>query len=130
MGFGEEAQDLEDAGKREDMEYINEHHDGFMDAFRSLKDLLGDILADENEDNGESVEADKPVADPDLMSIVYEEIKASAEEMDCDRLQAVFDDMEGYIIPEEEASLWDRLRTASNNYDYDAILQLMEDRRS
>ena len=127
MGFGEEAQDLEDAGKREDMEYINEHHEGFMEAFMSFKDLLGDIILTEQDEDSGSADTDKPMADPDLMSIVYEEIKASAEEMDCDRLQAVFDDMEGYIIPEEEASLWGRLRTASNNYDYDAILQLMED---
>ena len=129
-GFGEEAQALEDAGKRRDLDYIKEHHEGFMEAFMSFKDLLADIITDEGDEEDGSADVYKPVADPDLMSVVYEEIKASAKEMDCDRLQAVFDDMEGYIIPEEEASLWDRLRTASDNYDYDVILQLMEDRRS
>ncbi len=42
--LGEEARLLEEAGKRGDIDYIKEHHDGFIERFTELKKPLMDFL--------------------------------------------------------------------------------------
>nr|MCR5053267.1 response regulator [Lachnospiraceae bacterium] len=117
--LGEEAQALEDAGKREDTGFIKEHHKNFMEKCMSLKAPLSEIFTEE--ENG----IDKPIADPELLAKAYEEIKAAAEDMDCGKLEIIFEDMDRYGIPEKDAELWKKLRAASDAFDYSAILELL-----
>ena len=49
--FGEEAQSLEDAGKREDIDYIREHHEDFIRKFKSFKEPLSTALRKDSADN-------------------------------------------------------------------------------
>ena len=46
--------------------------------------------------------------------------------MDCDKLSTIFEEMEDYSIPESEKEKWNRLKTASDNYDYDEISGIIE----
>ena len=96
--FGEEAQKLEDAGKSGDVKYIQKHNAEFMSEYRSFREPLAEIFAGNDED--------KPEVDADLMIAVYEEIKSAAEEMDSDRLEAIFEEMEEYRVPEAEEKIW------------------------
>ena len=118
--LGDKAQALEDAGKSNDMDYINTHHKAFMDEYVSFREPLSRIFKEE-EDN-----SDKPEADSELMKNVFEELKLAADEMDCDKLQGIFKEMEEYRIPDMESRLWKNLKEASDNYDYDAVLQLID----
>lgn len=117
--LGEKAQELENAGKNADMDYINEHHEKLMNEFRRLKEPLSAIFDSGEEDN------DKPEADMGLMMDTYEAIRSAADDMDCDRLQGIFDEMKAYRIPDCEAVLWKNIKDASDNYDYDRILELI-----
>ncbi len=119
VDFGKEAQELENAGKREDVEYIEEHHDAFMKEFRHFKDILKEVFGEDQE------EGSKPEADPDLMKEVYSEIRSAAEDMDIDRLESVFDEMKGFKIPESDRELYEALETAYASFDYAGILQLI-----
>ena len=119
MEFGEKAQELENAGKSDDIEFIRKHHEVFMDELRSFKEPLAALF-----EKGGSDE-DKPEADPTLMSGVFEEIKSAADDMDCDRLESVFEEMEDYRIPADDKELFDRLKDAAGMFDYDAILELL-----
>ena len=119
MEFGEKAQELENAGKSDDIEFIRKHHEVFMDELRSFKEPLAALF-----EKGGSDE-DKPEADPALMSGVFEEIKSAADDMDCDRLESVFEEMEDYRIPADDKELFDRLKDAAGMFDYDAILELL-----
>ena len=69
-----------------------------------------------------------PEADAELMKDALEEIKSAAEAMDCERLEAVFNDMEGYGIPDEYRSLFENIRSASDKYDYSTIQELLKER--
>ncbi|MCR4990138.1 MAG: response regulator [Lachnospiraceae bacterium] len=120
--FAKLAQSLEDAGKAEDADYIKEYHDAFMDELKRFKDPLA-AMFDKGSDE------DKPEADTSLMEEVYEEIRSAAEDFDCDRLEGVFNEMENYGIPSSEKELFNKLKEAAGNFDYDAILELLSHRQ-
>lgn len=120
--FGEEAQMLENAGKGGNMDYIRAHHEGFMETYQGFKAPLAEVFAEGNT----AVEEEKPEADMELMKGVYEELRAAAEDMDCDRLEDIFTEMEEYRIPESEAGLYKKLKQAADHFDYETILSLLE----
>ena len=120
--FGEDAQLLENAGKRADIAYIHEHHEKFIQEFRSFKEPLAKFFA--GEDSAEN--ADKPEADADLMVEVFAEIKSAADDMDCGRLQDIFAEMSEYRIPTDKAELWTSIKEAVDRYDYDSISDLLK----
>ncbi|MCR4896470.1 MAG: response regulator [Lachnospiraceae bacterium] len=117
--FGEKAQALESAGKSGDVDYLQQHHAAFLREYGTFDELLGGLFAEEKGS------ADRPVADPALMKEVFGELLAAAEEMDCNKLQAIFEEMHAYNIPEGDAILWEKLRESSDGYDYDMIVTLL-----
>ena len=54
-------------------------------------------------------------------------MRSAAEDMDCDRLLDVFTEMDNYCIPEADASRWEKLRDASSNFDYDGVLNILDE---
>lgn len=128
--IADEAQLLENAGKDGDEDYINQHHEGFISAYKSLKEPLSQVFAEENvEDETENnVEDEMPEADAELMDTVYEEVKASAEASDAESIEAVFAEIEGYRIPDSDAELCQKIRSAAENSDFEAILTLLSER--
>jgi HPt (histidine-containing phosphotransfer) domain-containing protein len=118
--LGEDAQLLENAGKEGNIDFIKDNHECFLSKYRKFKDILKEVFDDDKDDK------QKPEADPDLLDEVYKELKLAAEDMDCDKLSAIFEEMEDYSIPESEKEKWNRLKTASDNYDYDEISGIIE----
>ena len=126
MEFGEEAQQLENAGKSGDMEYIRAHHDAFMAKYRSFKEPLAEVFAEK----ATEVKADaKPTASEELMAGAYEKIKMAAEDMDCDQLEGIFAGMEEYSIPEADAPVYEKMKTAAAQFDYETVLKLLAERQ-
>ena len=119
VDFGEEAQKLENAGKSGDYKYLNANNYAFMEKYKSFKLILEPLFTNDNQDT------DKPLADKELMADAYIELKAAAEDMDCDRLLDIFTEMEEYCIPENEAKLWDKLKDASESFDYELVVKLL-----
>ena len=117
--FGEEAQKLEDAGKAGDTDYITSHHKALMDEYSQFKELLSGVISYYESDQP------KPEADADLMAAVFEEIGAAAQDMDIDRLDSIFSEMEGYSIPDDNIKLYEKLKEASDRYEYKTILELL-----
>ena len=116
--FGEKAQKLEDAGKSGDIAYIRENHAAFLKEFQSFSEPLS-LLFEKEETS------DKPAADPELMEAVFEELRLAADDMDCDRLEGILQEMEEYNIPDKYAELWKKIREATENYDYGRVSELI-----
>ena len=116
--FGEKAQKLEDAGKSGDIAYIRENHAAFLKEFQSFSEPLS-LLFEKEETS------DKPAADPELMEAVFEELRLAADDMDCDRLEGILQEMEEYSIPDKYAELWKKIREATENYDYGRVSELI-----
>ena len=128
--LGEEAQLLENAGKAGDIDYINQHHEGFIATYRGCKEPLSQVFAADNAadnmvDDGEE---EIPEADAELMDMVYEGVKEAAEANDPDSIAEIFAEIEGYRIPDAEAELYQNLKAATDKADYAAILSLLSDR--
>jgi HPt (histidine-containing phosphotransfer) domain-containing protein len=136
--IAEEAQLLENAGKAGDLDYINQHHKDFIATYRSFKDPLSLVFTENDvednaandvaEDANDNTEDDMPEADAELMDTVYEEVKASAEANDAESIEAVFAEIEGYRIPDSDAELCQKIRSAAENSDFEAILTLLSER--
>ncbi|MCR5023390.1 MAG: response regulator, partial [Lachnospiraceae bacterium] len=71
--LADEAQRQENAGKSGDFDYIDRHYKSFMDDYLSFKKDLSEGYC------GDMEEADKPVADEDMMNSVFSEIRSAAE---------------------------------------------------
>ena len=56
-------------------------------------------------------------------------MRSAAEDMNCDWLEQTYDEMKGFVIPEEDRELFDQLGKAVMNYDYDGILGLLQNRQ-
>ncbi len=119
IDFGEEAQRLENAGKSGDIAYIRAYHVGFIAKCRSFKAPLSEIFTAQQND-------DRPEADPELLQSAYEEIRAAAEDMDCDRLEEIFAEIEDYRITGDDAEKWKRIKTAADQFAYDRIIAILD----
>ncbi len=120
--FGERAQELEDAGKRGDEGYIQDRHPEFIHDLLEFKEPISRLF-----DGAEEADPDRPEADAYMMEKAYEDIRAAAEDFDCDILIAIFSEMADYAIPAGDAALWEKLKAASDRYDYSGILSLLDD---
>ena len=123
--LADEAQELENAGKSEDMDFIREHNGEFLDEYLKFKPLLEGLF----EKDGTDKPDDRPVADPHFMAEAYDEIKKAADDMDCERLENIFEEMKEYSIPDEEKELFESLCNATGKYDYESILKLLSEEK-
>ena len=120
MELGDEAQRLEDAGKVEDERFIDAKHAPMIKRYRGYIDALGSIFEEEEED--------KPMANAQLMERTYSRMLEAAKHMDYDELEGIYSDMERYSIPAEEVVLYSKLKVAFEAFDYDAIVNALNDR--
>ncbi|MBQ9376255.1 MAG: response regulator [Schwartzia sp.] len=121
--FGEDAQKLENAGKLEDEEYIRAHNAVFLETFRSFKAPLSAVFPAE-----EKASDERPEADAERLKAAYGDMRAAADDMDCDRLEAIFAGLENYRIPASEEELFGQLKRAVAEFDYDAVLTLLKEK--
>ncbi len=119
--FGDEAQMLENAGKEGNLAYIRDHHGEFMREFRAFAEPIGKVFEAQHQN------PEKPEADKSMMSSAYEMIRDAAEHMDCNALEAVFEEMDQYRIPGAEAELLEKIREAGKQFDYEGIISLLGD---
>ncbi len=119
LSLGDEAQALEDAGKRGDIGYIREHHEGFLHDYESLKEPLSLVFA-ENDETGSDK---KPEADTGIMKEFFSELGAAAEAMDIERIEDIFTEMKDYSIPEKYKEAYEEIRSAAEKYDYEGIAE-------
>ncbi|MCR5177620.1 MAG: response regulator [Lachnospiraceae bacterium] len=123
--FGEEAQELENAGKRGDTDYIRKHHESFMEEYLAFEAPLKKALQLSETITG-TADSPQKTADGTVMTGFYEEMRSAAEDMDCERLEQIYDEMKGFVIPEDDKELFDQLGKAVMNYDYDVIQKLLD----
>ena len=56
----------------------------------------------------------------------YERIRAGADDMDFDMLEAVFEEVKEHSLPPEDAERMRELKHLAENFDYDTITQLLD----
>ncbi len=122
---GKEAQAAkkpENVGKAGGVEYIREHWAPFMEEYENVRDLIEEILSDEDE---EKEDLNKREAESYLVEELFEELKDAADEEDDERIQSLFENMEGYRIPKGSAKLYKKVKKAAEAGDYEGICRLL-----
>ncbi len=118
--LGEKAQKLESAVKQGDFDYIKDHHGEFMEDYLRLRGPLEEIFAKSDEED-----LKKPEAGTTIIEEFYKELKAAATDMDYDRIEEAFREMEDYAMPANAEDLFKNLHEAALQFDYERIIKLL-----
>ncbi len=114
------AADMEEAGNKNDRDYITLNHDDLIKEYASYKDILaginGDTASDENKE---------PIPEADLRE-AYEALKDVIPQMDYDSVEMIVNGLNEYRLPEEDAKRISELTTLLKNFDWDGMEQLIE----
>lgn len=119
-GLGEKAQELENAGREEDFEFIRAHHEWLVSECTGLKEALSKIFVSEKADEN------KPVATLSLIYEVIGEVHIAAERLDCNGIENALSKLDDYAVPEPHGELIASLNKLADSFDYDGILALLE----
>ena len=125
MDLGDRAELLENAGKANDIPYINEHHASVMEDYLKYRETLSPFF-EGDESKGADDEEAKPLADDFVMESIYEELRIAADDMDCDKIQAIMKEADEYAIPDTEKERFGLIREKASSYDYDGIIKALE----
>ncbi|MBR5117007.1 MAG: response regulator [Lachnospiraceae bacterium] len=132
---GEHAQALENAGKRQDIAYIRAHHGDFVNEVLTIRAILSQLFetggtpktGSSGTGEGERKTAAQE-ADPELLEAVFGELKAVAERGDGELIRSIIDEMGDYRIPEGTAALWEEIRQAAEDGEYQRLADLLAGR--
>ena len=116
--LGEKAQELETAGKEGNIGIIKTGHESFIEACKEVKEQLSIMFDKESGDN-------KIEADEDLLVTAFGEIRTGAEDKSCDYLDAIFAELDEYSMPESYSELYEKIKNAAKESDFDEILELL-----
>jgi HPt (histidine-containing phosphotransfer) domain-containing protein len=127
VDIAERAQNLELAGKANNIDYIRENHEGLMKEYKAIGERLTTVMQQElgYESNPQN---SKPLADSALMHTVFEELREAAENMDCDTLGEIIKEMGDYRIPDPEKEKYVAICQQAERYDYDKILEILDNK--
>ena len=122
--FGELAQKLETAGKREELDYIYQHQEAFLAELRGLKNVLEPVCKkDEKPEEGGN---GQPIAEPAFVQRIFEQIADAAKQMYIDELEDALEAFSGCRLLPKDQILVDEIREKCDNIDYEGILDVLE----
>jgi DegV family protein with EDD domain len=127
LDLGDKAEKLEMAGKEKDVSYIRENHAPVMEQYLHYKDLLAPLYNEGSEDGEEASE--EPVADEFLIEGIYEGLLEAANAMDCDMVEEIMKEIDGYSIPESEAEKFRLVREKADMLDYDGMIEVLKNKQ-
>ena len=128
VGAGElskDAEALEMAGKEDNIAYIRENHAHAMEEYLLLKEAIAPLFKEDETEDGDGG-SDKPVADEYLMEGIYEGLREAAQAMDCDMVEEILKEIEGYTIPDGERERFTRVKEKADMLDYDGIIEALD----
>ncbi len=112
------AQALEDAGNKENVEFIKNKHYEFMADLRSFKEKLSDIHNDEQAD-------DKDMIEEDVLSDAYEALREVIPQMDYDSVEMIVTQIKDYRLPDDDAKRFSELEQLMKKLDWDGMEKLI-----
>ena len=118
--LSELARTLEDAGKAEDLAYIEANTDELLRQYRSYAEKLAGLQQDDEAEN----EGKEPIPEGELEE-AYEALKEVIPQMDYDAVEMVLEQLDGYRLPKEDAEFFARLRKLLTKFDWDGMETLI-----
>ena len=113
------ALDMEEAGKKNDTEYINEHNDTLLNMYRKLDKKLTQLDAKE-----ESL----PPIDEAALNEAYQTILEIAGSMDYGLMEEILKDLHNYSIPSADRDILYKVEGMLNELDWDGIIKIVKEK--
>ncbi len=121
--LSELSKNLEDAGNKDDIAFINNNNEKMLMGYRHFKQLLAKLS--EGTDNQNAGKEDIP---EDELKDAYSALKEVIPIMDYDAVEMILSELEKYNIPLKDAEIFDKLRVMLKKFAWDEMETLiMED---
>ncbi|MBP5159817.1 MAG: DegV family EDD domain-containing protein [Lachnospiraceae bacterium] len=114
--LGADAELQEKAGDDKDIEFIREHHDGMMDEYKAVRDVLEPWFGGKKE---------LPDIPADMLEDAYAGLSEFAEAMDYELAKMVIDSVGEYKLPAEDEDRFERLSKKLSMLDWDGIRAIL-----
>lgn len=118
--LSEAAKDLEDAGNREDLDFIRSHTEKLLTSYRSFLEKL-ERLKDPKEDAQEKEE----IPGRELKE-AYVALSEVVSQMDYDAVEMILEQVGAYRLPEEDAVRFEEMKEALQVFDWEKLGELTE----
>ena len=118
-GLSRMAEELEDAGKSNDIDKIRSGNAGLLEFYRSFLDKLPE---EKKKDD------DRPAADDGMVAEALSALREIAEGMDFDSAEAVLEEIKAYRLKEEDESLFKELSKRVKALDWEGVTGLTDER--
>ncbi len=112
LDLGDKAEALENAGKKEDREFIKNNLDDCMDLYKTFLGELSKCFAEDAADKKEM----ELISDEQLSELLAK-LKDVCENLDMDGMDSVKEELEQYSWPEDKKDILGGICTAISEYD-------------
>ncbi len=112
------AEKLEEAGKKDDLEFINIYQEKLLKDFRAYKDKLSRLAAPADADSGK-----EPISQEELKE-AYEALKEVIPQMDYDSVEMIIDQVRAYRLPAEDEAKFKELEKGLKAFEWDRLEEL------
>lgn len=123
LSLGDHAAALEKAGDSEDLEKLGRELPGLIEEYRKLASSLEPLNAEEEQDAGEDT---RPLISGEHLSETYAALSKSCAAFDFDSVARLAESLRAYRMPDNEATRYDMLMKAVDNFDYDLIPGILD----
>jgi len=117
------AEQLEEAGKKEDLTFINSNTPKLLSDYRSFKELLARL--DKAEAVDETASSSKEPIPADELAGAYEALRELVEQMDYDGVEMVINEVISYQLPEDDAGKFKELQKYLKLFDWDKMEEIL-----
>ncbi len=113
------AEDLENAGNKEDIVFIQKNTDTLLTQYLEYKEILAGIKEKESSDS------DKEAISEEKLKDAYDALEELVPQMDYDSVEMILNDVAEYSLPDEDKKVFDELSKMLHNFDWDAMEELV-----
>ncbi len=125
------AEEMEEAGKAGEIEKIRDNTERLLDLYLGYRTGLKDLeQADLSYQSGETAEAEKPLADREILDDAWEALADIAEGMDYDSAEAVLESLREYALTPEDAEVFRQVEINLKALNWDRILEIVKQHRN
>ena len=119
--LSERAKRLEDAGNSGYFEEIKQDTKPLLELYRSFAEKLKPLIQVEEDIS------DKPMIDESELTEAFEAMKDTAASFDYDSLMFIFQSLDEYKLPDDEAKRYKQIKEAASKLDWEKINTLLNE---
>ncbi|MBQ4523907.1 MAG: response regulator [Lachnospiraceae bacterium] len=125
MELSELSKELEMAGKKEQLDFIESHYDDFVCKANEVEENLKEFFAEETVDGEENMSTDFPQQALDKRWI--KAMTDACDDMDSQEIAKLMDELKGKHFNEEDSKKIQQITEYANQYDYDEIISVLQE---